>query len=137
MTEKIAFDLVAPDRLVSSVEVDMVVVPGMDGDFGALKGHAPLISSLRPGLIEVHNNGRVTERVFIPGGFAEVNQTRLTILAEEAENAADLSVAVVRQDLTNAQEDLADASDAATKDEAKKRVNALTVKIAVLERVNT
>ena len=136
MIEKIAFDLVAPDRLVSSIEVDMVVVPGADGDFGALKGHAPLISSLRPGLIEVHDNGRITERLFVPGGFAEVNQTRLTILAEEAENTADLSVAAVRQELTNAQEDLADASDTAAKDEAKKRVNALTVKIAVLERVN-
>lgn len=132
MAEKVAFDLVAPDRLVSSAEVDMVVVPGMDGDFGVLKGHAPLISSLRPGVIEVHDNGAVVDRVFVPGGFAEVNQTRLTILAEDAENFKDLSAEGVRQDLQNAREDLADAKDAQAQLAAKERVEILETKLAVL-----
>src|SRR3546814_18203914 len=80
---KVAFELVSPERLLLSEEVDMVVVPGEEGDFGVLVRHAPLISTLRPGVIKVHNGGSVTEQIFVAGGFAEVTPSRCTVLAEE------------------------------------------------------
>src|SRR3546814_18454611 len=73
---KVAFELVSPERLLLSEEVDMVVVPGEEGDFGVLVRHAPLISTLRPGVIKVHNGGSVTEQIFVAGGFAEVTPSR-------------------------------------------------------------
>lgn len=84
MVEKIEFELVSPERLLVSEAVEMVVVPGVEGDFGALPRHAPMISTIRPGVIDIHNGGRVTSRIFVAGGFAEVNEVRCTVLAEEA-----------------------------------------------------
>mgnify|MGYP003700703339 CR=1 FL=1 len=81
---KVAFELVSPERLLLSEEVDMVEVPGEEGDFGVLVRHAPLISTLRPGVIKVHDGGSVTQRIFVAGGFAEVTPQRCTVLAEEA-----------------------------------------------------
>ncbi|EPY03292.1 ATP synthase F1 subunit epsilon [Magnetospirillum fulvum] len=84
MAEKIQFELVSPAKLLLSEPVEMVVVPGEDGDFGALPLHAPLISTVRPGVIDIHNDGKVTNRIFVAGGFAEVTGERVTVLAEEA-----------------------------------------------------
>lgn len=84
MPEKINFELVSPERLLVSEPVDMVVVPGVDGDFGALPRHSPLISTIRPGVVDVYVDGRVSDRIFVAGGFAEVNEERCTVLAEEA-----------------------------------------------------
>jgi F-type H+-transporting ATPase subunit epsilon len=91
MAEKIQFELVSPAKLLLSDAVEMVVVPGADGDFGALPRHSPLISTVRPGTIEVYNGGKVTNRVFVAGGFAEVTGDRVTVLAEEAIPVADLT----------------------------------------------
>ncbi len=80
------FELVSPERLLRSGPVHMVVVPGTEGDFGVLAGHAPLMSSIRPGEIAIYaTQGAVPERIRIEGGFAEVNERGLTILAEKAE----------------------------------------------------
>lgn len=80
------FELVTPERLVRSDRVHMVVVPGTDGDFGVLAGHAPLMSTIRPGEIAVYATaGAAPERIAITGGFAEVGSEGLTILAEKAE----------------------------------------------------
>ena len=68
----------------------MVVVPGGDGDFGILPGHAPLLSTVRPGVLDVYENDTVRDRVFIGGGFAEVADGRLTVLAEEAMAVDDI-----------------------------------------------
>jgi len=68
---KVAFELVSPERLVVSMPVDMVVVPGGEGDFGVLPGHAPLIASVRPGVIEIYDGREVSDRIFVAGGFAE------------------------------------------------------------------
>jgi len=84
MAEKIQFELVSPAKLLLSEPVEMVVVPGEDGDFGALPLHSPLISTVRPGVIDIHNDGKVTNRIFVAGGFAEVTGERVTVLAEEA-----------------------------------------------------
>src|SRR3546814_14752053 len=80
---KVAFELVSPERLLLSEEVDMVEVPGEEGDFGVLTRHAPLISTLRPGVIKVHDGGSITQKIFVAGGLAEVTTNRCKVLAEE------------------------------------------------------
>ena len=83
------FELVTPDRLVRSEEVHMVVVPGAEGDFGVLAGHAPIVSTIRNGEIAIYRTaGGEPERIAIEGGFAEVNEKGLTVLAEKAEISA-------------------------------------------------
>ena len=80
------FELVTPERLIRSEDVHMVVVPGMEGDFGVLDGHAPFMSTIRNGEIAIHRSaGGEPERIAIEGGFAEVNEKGLTVLAEKAE----------------------------------------------------
>jgi F-type H+-transporting ATPase subunit epsilon len=84
MAGKVQFELVSPERLLVSEAVDMVVVPGSEGDFGALPDHAPMITAVRPGVIDVYTVGVVTNRIFVAGGFAEVTEDGVTVLAEEA-----------------------------------------------------
>lgn len=84
MTAKLHFDLVSPERLLLSEEVEMVTVPGADGDFGVLAGHAPVISTLRPGVVEVQGGASGGMRIFVRGGFAEATPEKLIVLAEEA-----------------------------------------------------
>ena len=80
------FELVTPERLVRSEEVHMVVVPGAEGDFGVLEGHAPFMSTIRNGELAIYRQGMSgePERIAIEGGFAEVNERGLTVLAERA-----------------------------------------------------
>ena len=82
MPDPFTFDLVSPEKLLLSEDVEMVVVPGAEGDFGVLIGHAPLISALRPGVIDTYIGTKVDKRIFVAGGFAEVTGKRCTILAE-------------------------------------------------------
>jgi F-type H+-transporting ATPase subunit epsilon len=83
------FELVTPERLVRSEDVHMVVVPGAEGDFGVLEGHAPFMSTIRNGELAIYRNGMTgePERIAIEGGFAEVNDRGLTVLAERADAA--------------------------------------------------
>ena len=77
------FELVTPARLVRSDEVHMVVVPGTEGEFGVLEGHAPFMSTIRDGAVQIYRTaGAVPETIAVRGGFAEVSETGLTILAE-------------------------------------------------------
>ncbi|HEY7610161.1 MAG TPA: F0F1 ATP synthase subunit epsilon [Alphaproteobacteria bacterium] len=107
--DKVEFELVSPERLLLSEQVDMVVVPGAEGDFGVLPRHAPLISTLRPGVIRVFERREVKDRIFVAGGFAEVTSERCTVLAEEAVPVGDIDAAAVEQQLKDLGEDLADA----------------------------
>ena len=109
MTEKLQFELVSPERLLLSEQVDMVVVPGAEGDFGVLPRHAPLISTLRPGIIRVFEGREVKQRIFVAGGFAEVTAERCTVLAEEAVPVGEIDAAKVEQEIKDLGEDLADA----------------------------
>ena len=81
---KFNFRLVMPERELLAIEADMVVVPGSEGDFGGLHGHAPLISTVRPGVLEVFQGSKVDQRFLLVGGFAEVTPDRCTVLADEA-----------------------------------------------------
>jgi len=107
--DKVAFELVSPERLLKSEQVDMVVVPGAEGDFGVLPRHAPLISTLRPGVIRIFEGRDVKERIFVAGGFAEVTPERCTVLAEDAIPVGDIDAAKLDQELKELGEDLADA----------------------------
>ena len=102
MSNKVQFDLVSPTKLVVSRGVDMVVVPGAEGDFGAMAAHSPLISAVRPGLIDIHDGGKVSERIFVAGGFSEVTAERVTVLAEEALALADITAELVEKRMTEA-----------------------------------
>ena len=107
--EKVEFELVSPEKLLLSQAVDMVVVPGSEGDFGVLPRHAPVISTVRPGVIDVHEDGKVSERIFVGGGFAEVTAERCTVLAEQASPVGELDRGEAEQQLKDAREDLSDA----------------------------
>ena len=109
--DKVAFELVAPERLLASEAVDMVVAPGAAGDFGVLPGHSLLMSLLRPGVIEIYEGNQVSRRIFVGGGFAEVNPRGCIVLAEEAMPVDEIDAADARQRLRNAEEDLGQAKD--------------------------
>ena len=126
MADKVAFELVSPERLLLSRSVDMVVVPGAEGDFGVLRGHAPLISTLRLGVIDVHDAGGVSERIFVAGGFAEVTAERCTVLAEQAVPVADLDRAGIEGEIRSLRDSLAVADGDAER-------GALAARIAVAE----
>ena len=102
MASKILFDLVSPTKLLVSREVEMVVVPGAEGDFGAMAAHSPLISAVRPGVIDIHDDGKVAERIFVAGGFSEVTAERVTVLAEEAYPLKEVTKELVEKRLADA-----------------------------------
>jgi len=108
MADLLHFELVSPEKLLRSGEVYMVVVPGTEGDFGVLPGHAPLVSTIRPGAIEVYPTGMNDrpERIFIDGGFAEVGPQGLTILAESATPVTEIDVEGTARQLAEAREAL-------------------------------
>jgi F-type H+-transporting ATPase subunit epsilon len=97
MADKLLFELVSPEKLILSLSVGMVVVPGTEGNFGVLPGHALVISTVRPGVIDVYGDGMptITERIFVSGGFAEVTPERCTVLADEATPLAALDRAAL------------------------------------------
>jgi F-type H+-transporting ATPase subunit epsilon len=106
MADTFELELVSPEKLLLSEQVEMVVIPGDEGDFGVLPGHSPVISNIRPGVLSVFENGAVTQRIFIASGFAEVTGNRCTVLAEGAEAVDDLDQASVDQMIRDLQEDI-------------------------------
>jgi F-type H+-transporting ATPase subunit epsilon len=84
-------ELVSPEKLLLSRQVEMAVIPAAEGEMGVLPGHAPMIVTLRGGVIRVTENGQVTDRLFVGGGFAEVTPERCTVLADEATPVGQLS----------------------------------------------
>jgi F-type H+-transporting ATPase subunit epsilon len=102
ITERLNFELVAPQRLVMETTLSMVVVPCSEGDLGVLPGHSPLIGTVRPGVVNIHKGGKVTESIFVSGGFVEVTPDRCTLLAEEAILVSDLKADVIQTRLAAA-----------------------------------
>jgi F-type H+-transporting ATPase subunit epsilon len=99
MADRVQFELVSPERLLFSEPVEMVVIPGSEGNFGVLPGHAPLISTIRPGMIEVYEGRTVVRRMFIVGGIAEVTPERCTVLADAAMPPEDLDRTAIESEL--------------------------------------
>jgi len=125
MAEKLKFDLVAPERLLLSTEADMVIVPGSEGDFGVLAGHAPVMSTLRVGVIEVTGAEGGDSRIFVRGGFAEVTPAGLTVLAEEAVPVSELDAATLDGRIQDATEDVNDAVTDEVKSKAQAHLDQL------------
>lgn len=111
--EKFSFELVSPEKLLVSEDVDMVVVPGAEGDFGVLPRHSQMISALRTGVIRIYEGRTVAKQIFVASGFAEVTPERCTVLAEDAVAVTDIDRDAVTQELKNLRDDAQDAkSDA-------------------------
>ena len=108
---KLKFELVTPSAVLASEEVDMVVVPGTEGDLGVLLGHSPLLSSLRPGLVDIHQSGEVTKSIFIEGGFADVTGENCTVVASKATDVEELQSELCDQRLSDAIEKLESDSE--------------------------
>jgi len=119
MADKLQFDLVSPEQLLLSEDVDMVTLPGSEGDFGVLPGHTPVLSTLKSGVVEVKGVEDALSRLFVRGGFAEVNGDKVTVPAQEATVLAELNVEELDQNIKNTEEDLA----AAKSDEDRERVS--------------
>lgn len=110
MADTFQFELVSPAKLLLSEEVEEVVVPGTEGDFGILAGHAPFMSTIRPGFIVV-KRATGTDRIFVRGGFADTNSNGLTILAEEAVPDDQLNGEIVDSAIADAEHILSMAKD--------------------------
>jgi F-type H+-transporting ATPase subunit epsilon len=122
------FELVSPERILMSEDVEQVLVPGGDGDFTVLTGHAPLISTLRAGVLDVTGAGG-RRQLFVKGGFAEVEADRLTILAEKAIEVADFAPDAIASELQAAEADLVAAHD----DAARLRAHTLVASLRALQ----
>ena len=120
------FELVSPERLLVSADVQQVTVPATEGLFTVLPNHAPMLSTLRPGVIEVVTAEGAAQRVFVRGGFAEVNTAGLTVLAEVAIPLAELDSQTLDAQMQNAEEDVADAQDDETRRRAQESLDHLT-----------
>jgi F-type H+-transporting ATPase subunit epsilon len=107
---KFQFDLVAPEKLLFSGAVDQVDVPGSEGDFGVLAGHAPLVTTLRPGILVMYQDGGEL-KVVVNGGFAEVGPAGLTVLADMAVPLEEFDRDVLAGVIKDTEEDVADATD--------------------------
>ncbi len=110
----LALEIISPERLLLARDVDMVVIPGTEGDLGILPGHAKLVTSLRGGLVDLYEAGAVTDRFFVTGGFAEVTESRCSVLADTIIRQAEIDKAKAEAELSAAQAayaavDLADA----------------------------
>jgi F-type H+-transporting ATPase subunit epsilon len=115
MAESFQFDLVSPEKLLMSDPVEQVTVPGADGQFTVLKGHAPFLTTLKPGVLDITSEDGSSQRIYVRGGFADVNASGLTVLAEQAMPMEEVNAEIMAQQVTDAEEDLADAGDDADK----------------------
>ncbi len=120
------FELVSPEKLLISEDVQHVVVPGVEGEFGVLAHHAPFMSTLKPGIVTVYaTEGAAPRKLFVRGGFADVNPKGLTILADEAIALEDLDAAKIDAAIKDAEADVADASTDILKLHAQERLDRL------------
>lgn len=123
------FELVSPERILLAIDADQVVVPGADGDFAVLAGHAPVITTLRPGVLDV-TAGATKKRLFVKSGFAEVDPARLTVLAQKAYDVDEMSPSLIADELKAAEAELASAEG----DEAKMMADTL---VSELKRLSS
>jgi F-type H+-transporting ATPase subunit epsilon len=125
VAETFKFELVSPERLLLSADAEQALVPGAEGDFTVLPRHAPVLSTLRAGLLDVKLGDGKERRIFVRGGFAEVEPDSLTVLAAHAIDLDYLDAAALAQEVRNAEEDVADARGEAARDRAQERLDRL------------
>ena len=125
------FALVSPENVLFSGEVDQVDLPGAEGDLGIFANHAPMVTTLRPGIVTVFRGG-AREAIVVTGGFAEVGPGGLTILADRAVARADFEMATLAAEIKDAEEDVADATDQALRDKLVRHLDQLKALQAAL-----
>ncbi|HVC60672.1 MAG TPA: ATP synthase F1 subunit epsilon [Acetobacteraceae bacterium] len=132
-------EIVSPEKLLLSRPVDMVVIPASEGDMGVLEGHTPMIVMLRGGLISLYEGDRVTDTLFVAGGFAEVTPERCTVLANEVSPLAELDKAVGERRLAEAETALAelDPADIAAEELALERAQSARALIEAVDGLLT
>jgi F-type H+-transporting ATPase subunit epsilon len=118
------FEFVSPESVLFSGDVDQVDLPGAEGDMGILPGHAPLVTTLRPGIVTIFRDGK-REPVVVIGGFAEVSPAGLTVLADKAVARGDFDMAVLADEIKNTEEDVADSKDEAQRDKLARHLEQL------------
>jgi F-type H+-transporting ATPase subunit epsilon len=134
----IQFDLVSPEKKLFSAPVAMVTLPGMEGDFSVLPGHAPFISSMRVGVIDVYEDGStISRRLLVGGGLVEVNPDRCTALAEDVVPLEDVSRSSVEEDKRNLQDRLAIANSEEAREKLEAAIALATKKLEVLELISS
>jgi F-type H+-transporting ATPase subunit epsilon len=116
------FNLVSPEKLLFSSEVTQVDLPGAEGDFGVLAGHAPVVTTLRPGILVIHGEAGEQRKIVVNGGFAEVGGAGLTVLAETATPLEDFDRAVLAEEIKDTEEDVADSKDDRQRDRLARKV---------------
>ena len=121
MAETLQFSLVSPERELFSGQVEQVDAPGVEGEFGVLPRHAPFMTTLKPGVVRIYENGKIMP-VFVRGGFADVTPQGFTILAEEAVLLEDVDLAQLDQQIANVRTDANDPGDEARRTRAKERL---------------
>ncbi len=124
------FELASPEQLVFSGQVEHVVVPGSEGEFGVLAGHAPVVAMLRPGILTIL--GPNERRFVVRGGFAEVNPQGLTVLADFAAPAEQVDREMLAEQIRNLEEDIADSTDGHARDRSVQRLDQLKALQAAL-----
>ncbi|MEO1703011.1 MAG: F0F1 ATP synthase subunit epsilon [Pseudomonadota bacterium] len=125
MADAFNFELVSPERLLLSEEVTQVVVPGADGYLTVMSNHAPMMTTLAPGIVKTIGSDGQNEQIFVRGGFADISPAGFTLLAEEATNVKDIDAAYIGQQIKDAEEDVADAQNEETKQTASFRLSRL------------
>lgn len=129
MSDKVAFELVSPEKLLFSGEVDMVVLPVEEGDMGVLPGHSPVIATIRPGTICIYEGASISQRLFVAGGFVEVTQERCTVLADTATPIEEIDTADAQAKVKDLGEDVSHAKDEAEKAVAEAALAAAEAKL--------
>ena len=131
MTQTLQFDLVSPEAKLISEPVAMVVVPGADGDMGVLAGHSPVVSNVRTGVVEIYRADRTKcdQKIFIAGGFADINGEQCSVLAEQAIDVKDLNKADLEKQISNLEIDLQSISDEHDRARFQKRLDILNMMV--------
>jgi F-type H+-transporting ATPase subunit epsilon len=124
------FDLVSPEQLVFSGEVEHVVVPGSEGGFGVLAGHAPMVAMLRPGILKIL--GPDEQRILVMGGFAEVTAEALTVLADRAVPVQEVEPDAIAGEIQETEQALGDAKDDRARDRLATKLDQLRAVQAAL-----
>ena len=127
MADTLQFDLVSPERLLMSQSVQQVVVPGSEGDMTILTDHSPVMTTLRPGVLEITTEDGQSQEIFVRGGFADIGPASLTVLAEKAVPMGDMTAEHVDEEMRLAEEELEAAG------EHHERISSAQKKIGDLE----
>jgi F-type H+-transporting ATPase subunit epsilon len=126
------FDLVSPEKLLFSSDVVQVDIPGIEGDFGVLAGHEPMVTTVRPGVLVIYDGGGEQLRIVVNGGFAEVGPEGLTVLADTAVPIEDFDHAMLADAIKDTEEDVADSKDDWRRDKLARRLEQLRTLQAAL-----